>query len=47
MKFILPEKTNHSIPSLIREVAVRGASIPGFISLAIGNPAAEAIPRRS
>lgn len=44
MKFILPEKTNHSIPSLIREVAVRGASIPGFISLAIGNPAAEAIP---
>ena len=44
MNFVIPEKTAHSLPNMIREVNDRGASIPGFISLAIGNPAAEAIP---
>lgn len=44
MNFVFPEKTAHSLPNMIREVNDRGASIPGFISLAIGNPAAEAIP---
>lgn len=44
MAFILPAKTRYSKPSLIREVQERGASIPGFISLAIGNPSADAIP---
>lgn len=45
MSFMLPEKTSSSRPSLIREVQERGAKIPGFISLAIGNPSAEAIPQ--
>lgn len=40
----LPEKAVNSLPNLIREVGARGASIPGFLSLAIGNPAAAAIP---
>ncbi|MGB5823719.1 MAG: PLP-dependent aminotransferase family protein [Proteocatella sp.] len=31
-------------PSPIREVGVRGATIPGFISLALGSPAAESFP---
>ena len=44
MKWEFPEKTRNSLPNMIREVNDRGASIPGFISLAIGNPAAEAIP---
>ncbi len=44
MKLMLPSKARHSLPNLIREVSERGASIPDFISLAIGNPAAEAIP---
>lgn len=40
----LPAKSVNSLPNLIREVGTRGASIPGFRSLAIGNPAAAAIP---
>ena len=44
MKYTFPEKTSHMSPNLIREVSERGAAIPGFISLAIGNPAPAAIP---
>lgn len=44
MNFTFPEKSVNSLPNMIREVGTRGASIPGFISLAIGNPAASAIP---
>lgn len=43
-KFTFPDKALSGAPSLIREVADKGKSIPGFISLAIGNPAPEAIP---
>ena len=38
------DRSKKSIPSLIREVGIRGASIPGFISFALGNPCSEAIP---
>lgn len=46
MKFTysLPEKAMLKGPNFIREVFERGASIPGFISFGIGNPASEAIP---
>lgn len=43
-QFTFPAKALSGAPSLIREVADKGKSIPGFISLAIGNPAPEAIP---
>ena len=43
-KYELPEKIYSGAPSLIRAVADKGKNIPGFISLAIGNPAPEAIP---
>lgn len=44
MEFVIPEKTSRCKLSPIREVIAKGANIPDFISLAIGNPAAEAIP---
>lgn len=47
MKYTFPAKTTHMTPNLIREVSERGASIPGFISLAIGNPAPAAIPAKA
>ena len=43
-QFKFPEKTLSGAPSLIRAVADKGKKIPGFTSLAIGNPAPEAIP---
>lgn len=44
MKYEFSNRVKNSIPSLIREVGIRGAKIPGFISFALGNPASEAIP---
>lgn len=44
MEIKFSERTKNSIPSLIREVGIRGAKIPGFISFALGNPCSEAIP---
>ena len=44
MNNIFPSKVTESVPSIIREVMDRGATIPGFVSLAMGNPAKEAIP---
>lgn len=44
MEIAFSERTKNSIPSLIREVGIRGAKIPGFISFALGNPCSEAIP---
>ena len=44
MKFRYPEKVLQSQSSLIREVAQRGKTIPGFLSFAMGNPARESIP---
>lgn len=43
-QFKFPDKTLSGAPSLIRAVADKGKGIPGFTSLAIGNPAPEAIP---
>lgn len=43
-KYQLPDKLFSGAPSIIRAVADKGKNIPGFISLAIGNPAPEAIP---
>ena len=45
MEIRFSERTKNSIPSLIREVGIRGAKIPGFISFALGNPCSEAIPQ--
>lgn len=42
--YSLPNRIFSGTPSMIREVADKGKKIPGFISLAIGNPAPEAIP---
>lgn len=44
MEIQFSDRTKNSIPSLIREVGIRGAKIPGFISFALGNPCSEAIP---
>ncbi len=44
MSFQIPQKSSGSVSSEIRTVLERGRAIPGFISLAIGNPAKEAIP---
>lgn len=44
MNYRIPEKSKKSMPSLIRAVADRGATIPGYLSLGLGNPASEAIP---
>lgn len=44
MKYRVPERLNRNTRNLILEVAEKGRSIPGFISLAMGNPAEEAIP---
>ena len=44
MTFPYPEKTQLELKSLIRAVTERGASIPGFISFALGSPAPECIP---
>lgn len=44
MNFKIPEKSKGCKLSEIRAVIARGATIPDFISLALGNPAAEAIP---
>ncbi len=40
-------KTTHVGPNYIRKVNDDGAKIPGFISLAVGNPSADAIPSQS
>ncbi len=42
--FKIPQKASGSVSSEIRIVLERGRDIPDFISLAIGNPAKEAIP---
>ena len=42
-----PEKVQTERASLIREVAERGANIPGFITFALGSPAAECIPKEA
>lgn len=44
MEYCFPEKVREEKKSLIREVAERGSKIPGFVSLALGNPASECIP---
>ena len=44
MNYRFPEKVNWNARNLILEVAEKGRTIPGFISLAMGNPAEEAIP---
>ena len=44
MSFKIPQKASGSVSSEIRIVLERGRDIPDFISLAIGNPAKEAIP---
>ena len=44
MNYRFPEKVNWNARNLILEVAEKGQTIPGFISLAMGNPAEEAIP---
>lgn len=44
MNFKIPEKAKECKLSEIRAVIARGETIPDFISLALGNPAAEAIP---
>ena len=44
MVYHFPEKVMGSQTSLIRDVAEKGRQIPGFISFALGNPAAESIP---
>lgn len=44
MNYRIPEKLNRNTRNLILEVAEKGRRIPGFISLAMGNPAEEAIP---
>lgn len=45
--FSIPFKTTHVGPNYIRKVNDDGANIPGFISLAVGNPSADAIPSQS
>lgn len=44
MKYRFPDKVSVNRTSLIREVADRGKTIPGFISLALGSPAPECVP---
>ena len=44
MKYNFPEKVRLDLKSLIREVAEKGSCVPGFISFALGSPAAECIP---
>lgn len=44
MNYRVPDKVDKGIPHMIRVIAAKGREIPGFISFAIGNPAAEAIP---
>ncbi|MDY2599528.1 MAG: PLP-dependent aminotransferase family protein [Lachnospiraceae bacterium] len=44
MNYNFPQKSLEGIPSMIRAVAQLAKNRPGFISLAIGNPAPEAIP---
>lgn len=44
MNLNFPAKSTSATTSLIRVIADRGAQIEGFIPLAMGNPAAEAIP---
>lgn len=44
MNYNFPQKSLEGIPSMIRAVAQLAKIKPGFISLAIGNPAPEAIP---
>ncbi|MCC8127177.1 MAG: PLP-dependent aminotransferase family protein [Clostridiales bacterium] len=44
MIYRFPEKIQDNQKSLIRDIAERGSRIPGFISFALGNPAAESIP---
>lgn len=43
-EFVFPDKAKNSLPNLIREVINRGAGREDFVSFALGNPAAEAIP---
>lgn len=43
-QYQLPEKTQHCIPNLIREVSDRGATIPDFITLGAGMPSEEMLP---
>lgn len=44
MEYRIPEKLNRNTRNLILEVVEKGRTIPGFISLAMGNPAEETIP---
>lgn len=44
MNYRIPEKLNRNTRNLILEVVEKGRTIPGFISLAMGNPAEETIP---
>lgn len=44
MKYNFPEKVKLDLKSLIREVAEKGSCVPGFISFALGSPAAECVP---
>ena len=44
MNYRFPQKVSENRLSLIRETADRGRAVPGFISFAMGNPAAETIP---
>ena len=46
MSFQIPQKAQECKLSEIRAVIARGKTIPGFISLALGNPAKEAIPEK-
>lgn len=44
MVYKFPEKVMGKRDSLIRDIAEKGRSIPGFLSFALGNPASESIP---
>ena len=44
MNYQFPQKVSENRLSLIRETTDRGRAVPGFISFAMGNPAAETIP---
>lgn len=44
MVYKFPEKVMGKRDSLIREIAEKGRSIPGFLSFALGDPASESIP---
>ena len=44
MEYRFPEKVMGKRDSMIREIAEKGRTIPGFLSFALGNPASESIP---